>query len=98
MVLAFPHARLRAAGGGTASGADLPAYTAARLPRTTAIARRAVRVGRLGMTGDRAVAAVRNTVIAALSTAGPALFLRGFDGIADRRPPYASGREHAGQR
>ncbi|MEU7410987.1 FAD-dependent monooxygenase [Streptomyces sp. NPDC042638] len=97
VVLAFPHARLRT-GGGTAGGADLAAYTAARLPRTTAIARRAVRAGRLGMTGNRAVAAVRNTVITALSTAGPALFLRGFDGIADWRPPYASGREHAGQR
>ncbi|MFI0808546.1 FAD-dependent monooxygenase [Streptomyces echinatus] len=79
-------------------GADLPAYTADRLPRTTAIARKAVRVARLGMAGGRAAVAVRNTAVAALSTAGPALFLRGFDGIADWRPPYASGRQHAGQR
>ncbi|KMS83855.1 MULTISPECIES: FAD-dependent oxidoreductase [Streptomyces] len=76
---------------------DLPAYTADRLPRTTAIARQAVRVARLNMAGNRAVVAVRNTVIAALSQAGPALFLRGFDGIADWRPPYASGRKHAGK-
>lgn len=72
---------------------DLPAYTAARLPRTTAIARQAVRVARLNMTGSRALAAVRNTAIAALSLAGPSLVLRGFDGIADWRPPqppYAS--------
>ncbi len=49
------------------------------------------------MAGNRAVVAVRNTVVAALSQAGPALFLRGFDGIADWRPPYASGRKHAGK-
>ncbi|MYX99727.1 NAD(P)-binding protein [Streptomyces sp. SID486] len=78
--------------------ADPAAYSAERLPRTTAIARRAVRAGRLGMTGSRTAVAVRNSLIAALSTAGPGLFLRGFDGIADWRPPYASGRQHAGQR
>ncbi|MET9450794.1 FAD-dependent monooxygenase [Streptomyces cinerochromogenes] len=77
-------------------GPDLAAYTAARLPRTTAIARQAVRVARLTMTGNRAAVAVRNTALAALSQAGPALFLRSFDGIADWRPPYASGRHHAG--
>ncbi|WP_225827942.1 FAD-dependent monooxygenase [Streptomyces naphthomycinicus] len=79
-------------------GADLPAYTAARLPRTTAVARRAVRVARLNMARGRALVAVRDTAVAALSATGPALFLRGFDSIADWRPPYASGRRHAGQR
>ncbi|MFF0225171.1 FAD-dependent monooxygenase [Streptomyces sp. NPDC004629] len=69
---------------------DLAAYTAARLPRTTAIARQAVRVSRLNLTANRAAIAVRNTAVAALSQAGPALLLRGFDGIADWRPPYAS--------
>ncbi|MEV5321251.1 FAD-dependent monooxygenase [Streptomyces sp. NPDC052687] len=72
---------------------DLPAYTAARLPRTTAIARQAVRIARLNMTGSRALAAVRNTALTTLSLAAPALVLRGFDGIADWRPPqppYAS--------
>ncbi|MFJ8033797.1 FAD-dependent monooxygenase [Streptomyces sp. NPDC096032] len=78
--------------------ADLPAYTAARLPRTTAIARRAVRVARLDMAGNRAVVAVRDTAIAALSKAGPTLVLRGFDGIADWRPPYAADRRHTGER
>jgi 2-polyprenyl-6-methoxyphenol hydroxylase-like FAD-dependent oxidoreductase len=77
---------------------DLPAYTAARLPRTTAIARRAVKVARLDMTGNRAVIAVRNTALAALALAGPALFLRGFDDIAGWRPPYASGRAPVGNR
>ncbi|MEV6833705.1 FAD-dependent oxidoreductase [Streptomyces sp. NPDC051133] len=77
---------------------DLPAYTAARLPRTTAVARRAVRVARLDMADNPVAVAVRDTVIAALSKAGPALFLRGFDGIADWRPPYASGEAQAGTR
>ncbi|MFF9089789.1 FAD-dependent monooxygenase [Streptomyces sp. NPDC014991] len=77
---------------------DLPAYTAARLPRTTAIARRAVRTARLNMAGNRAVVAVRDTVVAALSRAGPALLLRGFDGIADWQPPYAAGDAHIGER
>ncbi|MFI1167364.1 FAD-dependent monooxygenase [Streptomyces sp. NPDC020801] len=66
---------------------DLAAYTAARLPRTTAIARRAARVARVDMMSNRAGIAVRDTAIAALSTARPALLLRGFDGIADWRPP-----------
>ncbi|MER5212089.1 FAD-dependent monooxygenase [Streptomyces sp. NPDC002838] len=80
---------------------DLAAYSAARLPRTTAIARQAVKVGRLNMMSNRALMAVRNTAVAALSKAGPALFLRGFDGIADWRPPqqpYASGVTPAGNR
>ncbi|CAL9391610.1 Aurachin C monooxygenase_isomerase [Streptomyces sp. enrichment culture] len=71
---------------------DLPAYTAARLPRTTAIARQAVKVARLNMMTGRFGSAVRDNAIAALSKAGPALFLRGFDGIADWRPPGGTGR------
>ncbi|NDZ74665.1 MULTISPECIES: FAD-dependent monooxygenase [unclassified Streptomyces] len=79
---------------------DLAAYTAARLPRTTAIARQAVRVARLNLMSNRAGIAVRDAVIATLSKAGPALFLRGFDGIADWRPPqppYASRRTQVGE-
>ncbi|OXS34452.1 FAD-dependent monooxygenase [Streptomyces sp. XY006] len=78
---------------------DLPAYTAARLPRTTAVARRAVRVARLNLRTGRAGIAVRNTAMAALSKAAPALFLRGFEDIADWRPPqrpYASQHHPAG--
>ncbi|MGW0996428.1 FAD-dependent monooxygenase [Streptomyces sp. NPDC002523] len=77
---------------------DLAAYTAARLPRTTAITRRAVRVARLNMARGRLSCAVRDTAIAALSKAGPALFLRGFDDIAHWRPPYASEEAQAGER
>ncbi|WP_369167607.1 FAD-dependent monooxygenase [Streptomyces sp. R28] len=79
--------------------ADLAAYTAARLPRTTAIARRAVKVGRLNMTTGRTAIAVRNAAMAGLSKAAPSLLLRGFAGIADWRPPqapYAAGKAPAG--
>ncbi|GAA2226722.1 hypothetical protein [Streptomyces nogalater] len=81
-------------------GRQIPAaaYTTDRLPRTSAIARRAVRTARLGMAGGRAATAVRNAVAAAPPTTGPALFPRGFDGVADRRSPYASRRPNAGQR
>lgn len=81
-----------------APAGDLAAYTAARLPRTTAIARQAVRTARVNLASGRAAVAVRDTAMAALSTFGPALFLRGFDGIADWRPPYAAGEVHAGER
>ncbi|MFE6281529.1 FAD-dependent monooxygenase [Streptomyces sp. NPDC057877] len=80
---------------------DLPAYSAARLPRTTAIARQSVRVARLNMMSNRAGMAVRDTALAALSRTGPALLLRGFDGIADWRPPqrpYAAGKADSGKR
>jgi 2-polyprenyl-6-methoxyphenol hydroxylase-like FAD-dependent oxidoreductase len=66
---------------------DLPAYTAARLPRTSALVTRSVRTARLGMTRNRPAAALRDAAVAVLSRTGPALFLRGFDGIADWRPP-----------
>ncbi|MET9836052.1 FAD-dependent monooxygenase [Streptomyces sp. NPDC006385] len=80
---------------------DLDAYTAARLPRTTAIARQAVKVGRLNMATGRAGIAVRNTVIAGLAKLAPLLFLRGLASIADWRPPqspYAAGKAPAGNR
>ncbi|MET8945958.1 hypothetical protein ABZX30_20830 [Streptomyces sp. NPDC004542] len=48
------------------------------------------------MTDSRAPVAVRDTAVAVLSKAAPALLLRGFDGIADWRPPYASGRTPGG--
>ncbi|MDN3248069.1 FAD-dependent oxidoreductase [Streptomyces sp. ZSW22] len=80
---------------------DLAAYTAARLPRTTAVARRAVKVARLNLMTGRAGVAVRDAAIAVLSKAGPALFLRSFDDIADWRPPqspYASRQTQVGER
>ncbi|MEU1040138.1 FAD-dependent oxidoreductase [Streptomyces sp. NPDC005551] len=79
----------------------LAAYTADRRPRTTAIARQAVRIARLNMMRSRAGAAVRDTAITVLSQVGPGLFLRGFDGIADWQPPgrpYASGEVRSPER
>ncbi|WP_151770146.1 FAD-dependent monooxygenase [Streptomyces abyssomicinicus] len=66
---------------------DLPAYTAARLPRTAALVTKAVRTARLAMLTNRPAAALRNAAITAVSRTGPAFFLRTFDGIADWRPP-----------
>ncbi|MYR61821.1 monooxygenase, partial [Streptomyces sp. SID625] len=66
---------------------DLAAYTAARLPRATALTRRAVRGARVNMTGTRAGAAVRDALVTAVSRTVPGALLRGFDGVADWRPP-----------
>lgn len=79
------------AGGQGAAG--LAAYTSARRPRTTAIARKAVATARLNMMVSRPGRVLRDSATAALSWAVPALLLRGFAGIADWRPPqrpYAS--------
>ncbi|MET8977212.1 FAD-dependent monooxygenase [Streptomyces sp. NPDC004539] len=72
--------------------ADLSAYTAARLPRTTGIARRAVRAGRLSLLPGRVSTGLRDTVVRVLSAGGSGVLLRGFDGIADWSPPYAAER------
>ncbi|MFI6558669.1 FAD-dependent monooxygenase [Streptomyces sp. NPDC050534] len=80
---------------------DLAAYTAARLPRTTAVTRQSVRAARLNLMNDRAAIALRNTAITALSKAVPGLLLRGFEPVAGWRPPqqpYASGITPAGKR
>ncbi|MGW6568943.1 FAD-dependent monooxygenase [Streptomyces sp. NPDC054975] len=70
----------------------LAAYTADRLPRTTAIVRKAARTGRLTLLSARPAVAVRDALIAAVSRFGPGLVLRGFDGIADWRPPLTDER------
>ncbi|MET8472817.1 FAD-dependent monooxygenase [Streptomyces sp. NPDC004856] len=66
---------------------DLPGYTAARLPRTTAITRKALTVSRVNLTANRPLIALRNTAIRAVGALGPTFLLRGMDGIADWRPP-----------
>lgn len=70
----------------------LASYTADRLPRTTAIVRKAARTGRLTLMSAPPAVALRNALIAAVSRFGPGLVLRGFDGIADWRPPLADER------
>lgn len=79
---------------------DLAAHSAARLPRTTAIARKAVKIGRLTMTSNRALMAVPTPRSPGRRTI-PGLFLRSFEDLADRRPqqqPYASDVTPAGNR
>ncbi|CAM5503919.1 FAD-dependent monooxygenase [Streptomyces tanashiensis] len=68
-------------------GRALAAYTADRLPRTTAIVRRAARTGALTMLSARPAVVLRDTAVSAVSRFGPGLALRGFDGICDWRPP-----------
>lgn len=68
-------------------GAGLADYTADRLPRTTAIVRRAAQTTRLIRLTSAPAVAVRNFVMSTLSRLGPGLVLRTFDGIADWRPP-----------
>ncbi|HWU12257.1 MAG TPA: FAD-dependent monooxygenase [Streptomyces sp.] len=68
-------------------GAGLAAYSAARLPRTTAMVRKAAQVSRMtGLSGAPAVA-LRNALMSAVSRLGPGLVLRTFDGICDWEPP-----------
>ncbi|WP_189831346.1 FAD-dependent monooxygenase [Streptomyces zaomyceticus] len=70
----------------------LAAYTGDRLPRTTAIVRKAARTGALTMLAARPAVALRSTLVGAVSRFGPGLVLRGFDGIADWHPPVAPAR------
>ncbi|MFJ7066070.1 FAD-dependent monooxygenase [Streptomyces sp. NPDC101115] len=78
------------AGGGLPVPAALAAYTADRLPRTTAVVRRAARTGRLALLSARPAVALRDAAVTAVSRFGPGLVLRGFDGIADWRPPTSA--------
>ncbi|MFI8321340.1 FAD-dependent monooxygenase [Streptomyces sp. NPDC085529] len=71
-------------------GRDLAAYTADRLPRTTAIVRKAARTGALTLVSARPAVALRDTLVRTVSRFGPGFVLRGFDGIADWRPPLAT--------
>ncbi|MEV4945799.1 FAD-dependent monooxygenase [Streptomyces sp. NPDC053755] len=75
------------AGRGLPPSRALAAYTADRLPRTTAIVRKAALTGRLTRFSARPAVAARDALIATVSRFGPGLLLRGFDGIADWRPP-----------
>ncbi|MFJ8822314.1 FAD-dependent oxidoreductase [Streptomyces sp. NPDC102467] len=66
---------------------DLEGYTRVRQPRTALVARRARTVSRVNMLGNRPGIALRNAAVRAVGLVGPALMLRGMDGIADWRPP-----------
>lgn len=60
------------------------------------IVRRATRTSRLALLCGGPPVAARNALIRGVSRLGPGIVPRGFDGIADRRPPgwtYAAGAE-----
>ncbi|MFI0820991.1 FAD-dependent monooxygenase [Streptomyces sp. NPDC021098] len=65
----------------------LTAYSRDRLPRTRGVVRRSARAARaISLTSAPAVA-LRDASVAATTRLAPGLLLRGFDGIADWRPP-----------
>ncbi|MCI3929215.1 FAD-dependent monooxygenase [Streptomyces sp. AN091965] len=67
--------------------AGLAAYSAARVPRTTAVVRRAARTARLNHLTDPRLITARDTLVRAAHRLGPNLILRGFSSIADWQPP-----------
>ncbi|MEV8105918.1 FAD-dependent monooxygenase [Streptomyces sp. NPDC088135] len=77
-------------------GAGAAAYTADRLPRTTAVVRKSARTARLMRLTSAPAVATRDALTSLASRFVPTLILRTFDGIADWQPPrptYAAPRE-----
>jgi 2-polyprenyl-6-methoxyphenol hydroxylase-like FAD-dependent oxidoreductase len=74
------------AAGGTAT-ADLAAYSAARLPRTTAVAAASRRIARLAAISHPAATRVRDTAMRVAGRLGPNLVLRQMDPVLGWRPP-----------
>jgi 2-polyprenyl-6-methoxyphenol hydroxylase-like FAD-dependent oxidoreductase len=71
----------------------LPAYTAARLPRTTTIMKRSARAGRLALMRGRAAIAVRNLALKAAAGRLPEdRVAASFDSVFSWRPPDAETR------
>ncbi|MFF2848178.1 FAD-dependent monooxygenase [Streptomyces sp. NPDC058001] len=71
----------------------LAGYSADRVPRTTAVVRKAARVARMATVANRPVVALRTGLMSVASLFGPGVVLRTFDDIANWRPPqhtYAS--------
>ncbi|MFH8993000.1 FAD-dependent monooxygenase [Streptomyces sp. NPDC017940] len=80
--------------------AGLAAYSAARVPRTTAIVRQSARTARLNHLTDGTLIAVRDTLLRTACRIGPNMIMRGFAAIADWRPPgppYAAGTDAGAQ-
>ncbi|MFE7130428.1 FAD-dependent monooxygenase [Streptomyces sp. NPDC057638] len=73
--------------GGDDLATALAAYSADRLPRTTAIVRQGARVARLVGVRSAPGVAVRAALMSLAGRLGPAAAARAFDGIADWRPP-----------
>jgi 2-polyprenyl-6-methoxyphenol hydroxylase-like FAD-dependent oxidoreductase len=71
--------------------ADVPsalaAYTRDRLPRTSEVVRRAIRVGRFVTLTSAPACALRDAAMVTVNRLAPHLALRALDGIADWSPP-----------
>jgi 2-polyprenyl-6-methoxyphenol hydroxylase-like FAD-dependent oxidoreductase len=72
-------------------GGGLPAYTAARLPRTTAIARQSLKLAGLSGLSDPVRAGLRDSAIWLASRLGPNAVLRQADAAFGWRPPESGG-------
>ncbi|KUF17030.1 FAD-dependent monooxygenase [Streptomyces silvensis] len=80
--------------------AGLAAYSAARVPRTTAIVRQSARTARLNHLTGGALLTLRDALLRTACRIGPDLITRGFATIADWRPPqppYAAGTDAGAQ-
>ncbi|GAA2709823.1 MULTISPECIES: FAD-dependent monooxygenase [Streptomyces] len=75
------------AGCGDDVTAALEEYTRLRLPRTTAVVRRAERVARLTRLSSPAACALRAVAVTTADRLGPRTVLRSLDGVADWCPP-----------
>jgi 2-polyprenyl-6-methoxyphenol hydroxylase-like FAD-dependent oxidoreductase len=73
-----------------ATSGDLAAYTAARLPRTTAIARRSRTIGRVATWANPVAVAVRDLALSIAGRLDPATAVRQFDAVFAWRPPQAA--------
>ncbi|RFU40287.1 monooxygenase [Actinomadura logoneensis] len=71
-------------------GGGLPAYTRARLPRTSAIVERSARISRLTRLSHPVAVAARDAAIRALGLLGPTALLRQGDSVFDWTPPRDS--------
>ncbi|MER7320552.1 FAD-dependent oxidoreductase [Streptomyces albidoflavus] len=72
---------------GTPPGPGLAAYSADRLPRTSAVVARAAKAGALTLLRPALAVRARDALVATVSRLGPDLVLRSFAGITDWRPP-----------
>lgn len=66
---------------------DLPRYTAARLPRTTEVARASRRVGRVAGLNHPLAERLRNAAMSLAGRLGPDVVLRQMDPVLGWRPP-----------
>ncbi|MFC4908652.1 FAD-dependent monooxygenase [Actinomadura gamaensis] len=72
-------------------GGGLPAYTRARLPRTSAIVKRSAGIARLTRLSNPVAVAGRDAAIRAMGLLGPTALLRQADSVFTWTPPAAPG-------